>query len=159
LVEFVTDLLQFQNISYKVKIHEKIRAFILEDIDNYFKNAELAMEAREAEQSDSKINFSETKLCSAEMISSWLYVRSKQIEPKDVFNYPRIKTYPLKAPAPVDTSRLNSRNNYSQQNAKISSKAKLVKRPSQQFPVSPLNLSMPQSVQNQIGKDIKIRDY
>jgi hypothetical protein len=165
LVEFVTDLLQFQNISYKLRTHEKIRAFILEDIDNYFRSAQTALEAREEDQLDSKLNFSESRVCSAEMISSWLYVRSKQIEPKDVFYYPRIKNYSLKPPAPVDKNKLNSRNNYSQQNlvglvkgeinGKISAKARLTKRPSQQFSVSPLNFSIPSPMHNHAGKQIE----
>lgn len=128
LVEFVNDLLQYQNMSYKYRVHEKIHSFILEDIENYFKAAQNALESKE-DEFESKLNFTDTNSCSSEvinmsrpdpsqMVEAWLFARSKQIEPKEVFHYPRIKNYPLKAPPMTDksTSKISKSSTFSQPN-------------------------------------------
>lgn len=114
LVEFVTDLLQYQNVSYKLRVHEKIRSFIIEDIENYFRTAQSALESKEEELNSTDTGSVDMiNMTRPEMVEAWLFARSKQIEPKEVFHYPRIKNYSLKPPT---TERVNNKLNHSKNN-------------------------------------------
>ena len=109
LVEFVTDLLQYQNMNYKFNVHEKIRSFILEDIENYFKSAQ---ESREDESETSSVNaemIAMSRPDAAQMVESWLFAKSKQIEPREAISYPRHKPYSLKTPPTSTKTNSNSK--------------------------------------------------
>lgn len=169
LVEFVTDLLQYQNMSYKLRIHEKIRSFIFEDIENYFRTAQSALESKE-EELNSTDSVDMINMTRPEMVEAWLFSRSKQIEPKEVFHYPRIKNYSLKPPTERINNKLNqSKNSHSQvslngvprKSDSIKSASKTgertkhhtnslsTSRQSQQALITPLCLNIPSSISNQ----------
>ncbi len=84
LDKYVTDLLQYQTTSYKFRIHNEMRAFVLEDIENYFKTAQKALESQDDEQEMNRPDPSQ-------MVESWLFACSKKIELKEAFNFPRKK--------------------------------------------------------------------
>ena len=173
LVEFVTDLLQYQNMSYKLRIHDKIRSFIFGDIENYFRTAQSALESKEEElNSTDSGSVDMINMTRPEMVEAWLFTRSKQIEPKEVFHYPRIKNYSLKPPTERVNNKLNhSKNNHSQTNlngmsrksdsikgANKSSNSERTKhhsnslstsRQSQQALITSLSLTIPSSISNQ----------
>ena len=39
LIDFVSNLLQYQNVSYRFRINDRIRSFIFDDIENYIEEA------------------------------------------------------------------------------------------------------------------------
>lgn len=103
IVDCVTELMNFQNISYNYRVHDKIRSFIFEDIGNMYRTAHNASETVESDEN---------------AIANWLYERSLHIEPKDkpALDYPRFNKYSLKPPPPSDKNNnkiSNSNKNYS----------------------------------------------
>lgn len=108
LVEFVNDLLQYQSVSYKYRINNNIRAYLLEDIENYFEAAKQELEIKSGTPDHSESKKIEDK------VDTLLYNKSRQIEPNDQNNFPRIRNYPLKSPPVLyvgkstnNSSRLN----------------------------------------------------
>lgn len=98
LVEFVTDLLQYQSASYKFRRHEQIRSYLLDDMENYFEKAQVEFNNRQGSQSvECDIKNDSTP---ASIVDAWLFDRSKQLEPNDIHRFPRLRNYPLKAPLP-----------------------------------------------------------
>lgn len=109
LVEFVNDLLQYQTVSYKFRVNEKIRSFLLEDIENYFEKAQHALETSdEFKNSEAKTVDGLTPLSPAQIVESWLFEKSRQIEPFDEKKFPKLRNYSLKPP-PV-SNRANAKN-------------------------------------------------
>ncbi|RNA00409.1 son of sevenless -like protein [Brachionus plicatilis] len=92
LVEFVNDLLQYQSVSYKYRVNNNIRAYLLEDIENYFEAAKQELEATPGTPDHSESKKIEDK------VDTLLYNKSRQIEPNDINNFPRIRNYALKSP-------------------------------------------------------------
>ena len=88
-----------------------MRAFVLEDIENYFKTAQKALESQDDEQEMNRPDPSQ-------MVESWLFACSKKIELKEAFNFPRMKNFSLKSPPTADRVSLNGKLNSSlKQNA------------------------------------------
>ena len=107
LVDFVTDLLQYQATTYKLHPHKRIQSFILEDIENYYHKAtsEVVQQINESILSDDLV-----KQDHAQLIAGWLDSKSKLIEPeKNKFNnYPQLRKYNLKSPAPKFSKTKNN---------------------------------------------------
>lgn len=108
LVDFVNDLLQYQSVSYKYRVNNNIRAYLLEDIENYFEAAKHELEITSGTPDHSESKKIEDK------VDTLLYNKSRQIEPNDQNNFPRIRNYSLKSPpvlhvgkSPTNSSRLN----------------------------------------------------
>lgn len=96
LIDFVSNLLQYQNVSYRFRINERIRSFILDDIENYIEEAKRS--SSKAYDDAAALGMSPPSI--QDTIEAWLHEKSKQIEPFDVYKYPKIRTYPLKSPPP-----------------------------------------------------------
>jgi hypothetical protein len=77
LVEFVSDLLQYQSVPYKFRLHQRMRSFLNEDIDNYFDSA---MNANLNSLSFGGIGNNET---ATQSVETWLFDKSKLIEPNN----------------------------------------------------------------------------
>jgi hypothetical protein len=118
LVGFVTDLLQYQNISYRFRIHPQIRSFILKDIEDTFALAE-AFYFSDLKANPPPIAVSESTLASltsggtndpSRMVEEWLFIKSKQIEStKEAIDFPKTRSYAFqKCPPPL--SKLNNKN-------------------------------------------------
>jgi hypothetical protein len=127
LVEFVNDLLQYQNVTHSFKVNEKIRSFLLEDIENCFQIAQQDYYNKQSMHESSFMNNSSSsgsdlnELSSssaaarsardktpAEIVESWLYDRSCELEPNDLTKFPRVRNYPLKSPPPLSLSKHKS---------------------------------------------------
>lgn len=103
IVDCVTELMNFQNISYNYRVHDKIRSFIHEGISIMYAAAHNASDTVESDEN---------------AIANWLYDRSLHIEPKDkpALDVPRPNKYSLKPPPPPDRNNnkiSNSNKNYS----------------------------------------------
>ena len=117
LVDFVTELLQYQNISYKFRVHKQIRSFIHEDIELFIQKAtnqsfdeDISSSSLSANSTSSSSNQNasftasiasyDTKQDQAQAIQTWLYKKSKQIEPEahKCNMYPRLRKFLLKTP-------------------------------------------------------------
>jgi hypothetical protein len=98
IVDKVTELMNFQNIAYNFRVHDRIRSFIFEDIENSYRTAQ---NGRQGSDKDAMYN--------------WLYDRSEQIEPKDkeATQYPRVRNYSLKAPDRNNSKAMNGNKTYS----------------------------------------------
>ena len=77
LVEFVSDLLQYQSVPYKFRLHQRMRSFLNEDIDNYFDSA---MNANSNSFNFGGIGNNET---ATQSVETWLFDKSKLIEPNN----------------------------------------------------------------------------
>lgn len=88
-------------ISYRFRINERIRSFILDDIENYIEEAKRSAIASKANGDDfSGMAASVTSNSLQDTIDAWLHDKSKRIEPFDVLKYPPIRNYSLKSPPP-----------------------------------------------------------
>ena len=122
LVDFVTDLLQYQSTTYKLHPHKRIQSFIMEDIDNYYQKATSVNEIISSGEASSAISEELVKVDQAQMIASWLDAKSKLIEPeKNKFiEYPQLRKYNLKSPAPKYLKLKKQNYNVTQQSASAS---------------------------------------
>jgi hypothetical protein len=117
LFEFVTDLLQYQNVNYKFRRNDHIRMFLMEDIEAYFERAQHEHTNNTTSSggggSTSTLG-GEDPLTPAQIFEAWLFDRSRLLEPNDVHKYPRLRTYSLKPPPQLSVHP--SFSNYSKRN-------------------------------------------
>jgi hypothetical protein len=149
LVDFVTNLLQYQYMSYRFHVHDKLRSFITEEIDNYFeKSAAQLNEPMCVSESvcdllsvnmqmnlvlmQDATNENYMKQNQIQLIENWLYTKSKQIEPEPCkyTHYRRLRKYQLQLPKcsakPKDPHRSSSTTAYLSQQ---STESKLTAQP------------------------------
>jgi hypothetical protein len=106
IVEFINEVLQYQNASYKLRVHHKIRSFLVYDLDVYFERAHEKFKQESvlsAETLLSQAHSNNPAKMIEQMVESHIYDLSKQVEPSNSTEsslkvFPRRKTYPLKAP-------------------------------------------------------------
>jgi len=115
LVGFVTELLQYQNISYKFRIHEKIRTFILTDIEETFRLAEDHFNKEVKNSMSDSISSSSDSSKSNEflflnrpdpsrMVEEWLFAKSKVIESsKEIIDFPRTRRHAFIKVPPIQS--------------------------------------------------------
>jgi hypothetical protein len=114
LFEFVTDLLQYQNVNYKFRRNDHIRMFLMEDIEAYFERAQHEYINSSSNTGSTSTLGGEDPLTPAQIVEAWLFDRSRLLEPNDVHKYPRLRSFSLKPPPTINIHPSSS--NHSKRN-------------------------------------------
>lgn len=111
LIDLVTELLQYQNTTYKFRVYNEVRTYLRQEIETFeatsFGDDSDSFASSPFDTLSDHEEFFFATQNQAHIIENWLFKKSKQIEPENVQKYPHLRKYSLKSPIPKNLKNDN----------------------------------------------------